>query len=152
MVIWFFLLSLFIHSFLFFPINKNSNEITPLIQKGSHALVNYIVLKKTQNIKKELKRKNKNSKQIKKPIVGSVSGNINHEFIPVYPELALMEGIEGRVILNVKIKKSGTVESVQLKNSSGYEILDESALNQVKLAKFSGESGQFDLEVNFIIN
>ena len=63
-----------------------------------------------------------------------------------------MEGIEGRVILNVKIKKSGAVESVQLKNSSGYEILDESALNQVKLAKFSGEAGQFDLEVNFIIN
>ena len=150
MVVWFFLLSLFIHSFLFFPINKNNKEVLPLVQKGSNSAVNYIVLKKKQKINKKSKRKEKVIQQ--SPTAGSVSGKINHKFVPRYPELALMEGIEGRVILYVKIKKSGTVESVQLKNSSGHEILDESALSQVKLAKFSGESGQFELEVNFIIN
>ncbi len=51
---------------------------------------------------------------------------------PRYPMLARMKGYEGTIILRVFVLESGGVGNVQLEKSSGYEILDESALNAVK--------------------
>jgi TonB family protein len=51
---------------------------------------------------------------------------------PRYPMLARRKGYEGTILLRVFVLESGGVGKIELEKSSGYEILDESALKAVK--------------------
>lgn len=55
---------------------------------------------------------------------------------PPYPEIARRMGYEGTVRLEVEVLASGGVEEVRVRQSSGYEILDRSALKTVKDWRF----------------
>ncbi len=55
---------------------------------------------------------------------------------PIYPPEARRKGYEGEVILRVEVLKDGRVGGIEVKRSSGYEILDRSALKAVKLWRF----------------
>ena len=55
---------------------------------------------------------------------------------PVYPALARRRGMQGRVILNVRVNASGTVDTVSILKSSGFRVLDISALNCVRKWRF----------------
>ena len=55
---------------------------------------------------------------------------------PVYPAEARKKGYQGEVILKAEILSNGRVGQVELKKSSGHEILDRSALAAVKQWKF----------------
>jgi TonB family protein len=55
---------------------------------------------------------------------------------PLYPQEARKKGYEGQVLLKVEVLANGRVGRVELKKSSGYEILDRSALNAVKEWRF----------------
>jgi len=51
---------------------------------------------------------------------------------PVYPKAAQRLGMQGRVVLRVRVLASGQVGAVEVKQSSGKELLDEAALSAVK--------------------
>jgi protein TonB len=68
---------------------------------------------------------------------GISNGGISKNLLPEYPELARQLGQEGLVVLKVRISKSGNVAEVTLVQSSGYELLDLSALKRVKEWKFT---------------
>ena len=51
---------------------------------------------------------------------------------PDYPRIAKRHGYEGLVVLNVFVMESGSVGKVELKKSSGYDVLDNSALDAVR--------------------
>jgi len=55
---------------------------------------------------------------------------------PAYPLIARIRGHEGIVILSVEIFADGTVGSLKIKKSSGYTVLDKSAIEAVKTWKF----------------
>jgi TonB family protein len=55
---------------------------------------------------------------------------------PPYPEIARLKGYEGTVRLAVEVLVSGRVGGVWVKGSSGYEVLDFSALKTVKDWRF----------------
>jgi TonB family protein len=55
---------------------------------------------------------------------------------PFYPQEARKWGYEGEVMLKVEVLSNGQVGQVEVKRSSGHEILDRSALNAVKQWKF----------------
>ena len=55
---------------------------------------------------------------------------------PAYPLIARIRGHEGIVILSVEIFTDGSVGSLKIKKSSGYTVLDKSALEAVKTWKF----------------
>lgn len=55
---------------------------------------------------------------------------------PVYPLLSRRQGEEGTVLLHVLVTADGTAETVRIKQSSGYPLLDESALTTVKQWRF----------------
>ena len=62
----------------------------------------------------------------------------------VYPEIARKAGIEGRVIINVLVNKSGQVDSVTVLKSLGESGCDQAAINAVKAvqwrpAQYKGE-------------
>lgn len=56
---------------------------------------------------------------------------------PPYPELARHQGYEGTVRLTVEVLANGCVGEITIKKSSGYEILDQSALMTVKKWRFT---------------
>jgi len=55
---------------------------------------------------------------------------------PPYPSFAFQNRQEGTVILRVHVLPSGEVDEVQLARTSGFDSLDDSALNTVKKWKF----------------
>jgi len=56
---------------------------------------------------------------------------------PLYPREARNKGIQGEVVLKVEVLSNGLVGEVEVKKSSGHEILDRSALSAVKQWKFT---------------
>jgi TonB family protein len=55
---------------------------------------------------------------------------------PRYPESARRRGIEGTVLLKMRITAQGRVEDVQVVRSAGYPELDESAIEAVRRWRF----------------
>jgi TonB family protein len=55
---------------------------------------------------------------------------------PVYPAMAKLRGYEGVVLVNAEILPDGRVGNTAISKSSGYTILDQSAMEAVKLWKF----------------
>lgn len=51
---------------------------------------------------------------------------------PKYPLLARRRGYQGKVLLEVLVRKDGKAGSIRLSKSSGYEILDRAAIKGVK--------------------
>lgn len=56
---------------------------------------------------------------------------------PVYPRAAQRLGLQGRVILRVRVLANGHVGSVEIKDSSGKALLDDAALTAVKAWVFT---------------
>jgi len=61
---------------------------------------------------------------------------LKSEFKPSYPEIARLAGIEGTVYLKVLVDEKGNVEKTKVEQGAK-EILDNSALQAAKKAKFS---------------
>lgn len=55
---------------------------------------------------------------------------------PIYPESALDRGLEGTVLLRVRVLAGGEAEAVEVQTSSGYRILDDAAIRTVRKWKF----------------
>jgi TonB family protein len=55
---------------------------------------------------------------------------------PIYPQEAKEKGYEGEVVLRVEVLVNGRVGQIEIKKSSGYELLDHSALTSVKQWRF----------------
>jgi TonB family protein len=56
---------------------------------------------------------------------------------PEYPESARKEGCEGTVVLRVLVDEDGRSKSLEVNRSSGFETLDQAALNAVRHWRFS---------------
>jgi protein TonB len=50
---------------------------------------------------------------------------------PVYPRLALRRGQQGEAVIQARVNPQGETERIKLVHSSGYRLLDESALDAV---------------------
>jgi TonB family protein len=55
---------------------------------------------------------------------------------PVYPLEARQKGYEGKVLLRVEVLTNGRVGKVEVAKSSGYELLDQAALEAMKRWRF----------------
>lgn len=55
---------------------------------------------------------------------------------PIYPTMARRRGIEGRVLVRAEVLADGTCNQVELRKTSGYELLDQAALEAVKKWRF----------------
>jgi protein TonB len=55
---------------------------------------------------------------------------------PLYPEEARKKGYYGEVMLRVEVLPNGQVGQIELQRSSGYDLLDRSALGAVRQWRF----------------
>ncbi len=75
---------------------------------------------------------------------------------PLYPRMAREQGWQGKVVLRTHITPEGTVKKVTVQESSGFPVLDESAMQAVNLWAFEpAKNGEFavsstvDLPIRF---
>ena len=75
---------------------------------------------------------------------------------PPYPHIAREQGWEGTVVLRIKVNRGGSVDAITTRKSSGFPILDDSALQSVKTWTFEpAKDGEFaipatvDLPIRF---
>jgi TonB family protein len=78
---------------------------------------------------------------------------------PLYPEIARSRGYEGIVLVAAEILADGRVGNVKIKKSSGYAILDQSAMEAVKPWKFEPAKKQgkpfaiwVELPIKFVLH
>lgn len=83
------------------------------------------------------------------PITKPSTANYLNNPAPNYPQMARRRRQEGTVILNVLVSKLGTAKQISISNSSGYSLLDESAMNAVRSWKFiPAKQGDLALEMS----
>lgn len=58
---------------------------------------------------------------------------------PRYPEVARRSSIQGTVVIRFRVNRRGRVEAVELKESSGSDLLDREALRTIQLWRFDRE-------------
>jgi len=51
---------------------------------------------------------------------------------PIYPKDALDQGLEGRVMLSVKVATDGSISSVEVSSSSQHQVLDDAAVRAIE--------------------
>lgn len=87
-------------------------------------------------------------------VLTAVKQQLNQHF--VYPLIARRMGWQGRVLLGFHIDASGSIHRVHIKQSSGYAILDSSAMaalnriGTVTVKKIEGLIGTWQLEIPII--
>jgi len=63
----------------------------------------------------------------------------------VYPPLARQRGWEGTVLLGLRVESDGHLDKIRIEHSSGYAVLDHSALNSLnRLGRLAEVSGWLD--------
>lgn len=102
--------------------------------------------------------------QLQKSIAATKTPNVPQPVVirntpPFYPETARRSGWEGRAVVRVEVSADGLPLSVTLAKSSGYGVLDQSALRAVKSWRFKPRTvggvtmtGTVDVPVNFSLN
>ena len=65
---------------------------------------------------------------------------------PHYPQKAMDLMQEGRVLITLEINKKGQILAAKIQESSGYPLLDESALAAAKRCKFSSKTANSKLK------
>jgi protein TonB len=102
--------------------------------------------------------------QLQKSVAATKTPNVPQPVVirntpPFYPETARRSGWEGRAVVRVEVSADGLPLSVTLAKSSGYGVLDQSALRAVKSWRFQPRTvggvtmkGTVDVPVNFSLN
>lgn len=87
-------------------------------------------------------------------ILGHIKQEIAHYF--VYPRLARRQGWQGQVMLGFQVNRNGSIQDIHVKQSSGYAILDDSAMiamqrvGQISLDAFGLVHQTWQLEIPVI--
>jgi len=85
---------------------------------------------------------------------GVISARISDLKLTIeYPELARRQAMQGRVIVAFRIRDDGRVDHVHIVQSSGYGILDESALHSISTWTFEpGNESDHNVPIVFRLN
>ena len=88
----------------------------------------------------------------------SSSAEYLHNPKPIYPNASKRRGEQGMVLVSVLIGADGVAQDAKVKTSSGFELLDQAALNTVKSWKYvPGKRGGvpeamwFNVPINFVL-
>ena len=90
----------------------------------------------------------------RKPVSLENTGGSGERPQPPYPKIALDQGQQGRVTLLITADDSGNIVSVEVKESSGFPILDRSAVDHIRrhwvLPRGTG-TRFFETSINYLL-
>jgi TonB family protein len=104
------------------------------------------------------KNRDESKHEDKPPTEQSRAGEFSDTLNPVYPKMSLRLGEAGQVVLKIRINQDRLVEEVQIASSSGFQRLDQAAIEAVKkwrvpesyLVNFDKDSW-YSIPINFKI-
>ncbi len=149
-----FILVLALHSLIFY--SSESGQSKDSEYKVQFKYSETSLKPQKNNVKKSRGNKAKNA--------SSPSGIIQparpkSEISPIYPDLSRIYKEQGLVTINAQISKSGQVTEAKIKRSSGFDRLDQAALQAVYAADFiptkedrEAIATSLDLDFNFQLN
>jgi TonB family protein len=70
-------------------------------------------------------------------VEGCIAGKVVRRVKPEYPVRARREGWQGTVVVQVVLSSNGTIKSLNVLKSSGYDILDRAAVEAIRGWQFS---------------
>jgi TonB family protein len=70
-------------------------------------------------------------------VEGCIAGKVVRKVKPEYPVRARREGWQGAVVVQIVLSSNGTIKSLNVLKSSGYDILDRAAVEAIKGWQFS---------------
>jgi len=70
-------------------------------------------------------------------VEGCIAGKVVRRVKPEYPVRARREGWQGTVVVQVVLSSNGTIRSLNVLKSSGYDILDRAAVEAIRGLQFS---------------
>jgi TonB family protein len=70
----------------------------------------------------------------------------------VYPAAALFKHLTGRVVVEFHTTPRGDIVDAQIRSSSGFDVLDRAALENLRSGRWVGEAGYFTKTYDFVIN
>ena len=83
------------------------------------------------------------------PGTGSISKSkvgLDRIIPPVYPRIARESGWEGTVLVRVVVQPDGSPDSIKIRKSSGYPVLDHAAIDAIKKWRFlPAKDGNFSI-------
>jgi protein TonB len=68
-----------------------------------------------------------------------------------YPAAALYKHLTGRVVVEFHTTATGDIIDIKVRTSSGEQILDQAALDNLRLGRWVGEAGYFTKTYDFIL-
>ena len=75
---------------------------------------------------------------LRNQLLGELQTRLSHYL--TYPPLARQRGWEGTVLLELRIASDGQLDKVRVERSSGYAVLDHSALNSLSRLGYLAEA------------
>lgn len=87
-----------------------------------------------------------------RPLTLENTGKSGERPLPSYPEIARQEGQQGLVVLAITVNDTGIITDVQVKESSGYPLLDRAAKDWVKrhwIIPPAGGARNYEAPINF---
>ncbi len=115
------------------PIEHTPSEFTPYAQVAESAAITPLI-PESALVVTENESPSKNTEHLTEVTLDTHYAD-NPK--PAYPAIALRQGLQGQVMLRVQVTEDGIGETVIIERSSGYEILDESAVEAVKQWRFN---------------
>lgn len=80
---------------------------------------------------------------LRNQLLGEMQTRLSHYL--TYPPLARQRGWEGTVLLGLRVGADGHLDKIRIERSSGYAVLDHSALNSLaRLGRLTGVSAWLD--------
>ena len=133
---------------------KSAPDMEPSLQKEEAEIKKEIDVKKETEIKKEIggkeqtgvkeeKRRDerrvseKKSSRAPEARPGRRLPEYKRTSPPIYPRLAKKRGFQGVVILEILVNRRGSVEKINISESSGHRLLDDAAVTAAKKWRFT---------------
>ncbi len=92
----------------------------------------------------------KNSSTSKARVASILYKELNQYF--TYPRLAIKQNWQGKVLLSLRVTSNGEIKNIQLNSSSGYDVLDQAAINSLSKVEQLPEISSwlpFDIDLEF---
>ena len=116
------------------------NRVQTINRSVPHFIYEEVKIQKRAPARVQVKKAVKTQAAKQAPIIKTVPPLFPPQIIskisPVYPRVAVENGVEGLVLVQVLVSLKGKPESVLVKSSSGNELLDKAALFAVSQWEF----------------
>ena len=135
------------------PIKKNKFDLSSK-QKSTNKIITKntasTLEKNKPSNKKELASTQQNPAKSKARVASILYKELNQHF--TYPQLAIKKNWQGKVTLSLRVTSAGKIKKIKLNISSGYDILDQAAINSLSKVEYLPEISSwlpFDIDLDF---